>query len=247
MHVDDLLAAVLHAPTPAALAVLADALTEAGHPYGEFLTLHLAGTRRSLELARALERRERRAWLGDLDAVFDSVEYAQGLPVAAHYIGAGVPSSEACAQPLLRAFRRVLLARTRGDPAASLDGYFTLLRAMAPFALTELDAGSGSVDLLPGFEGTKITHLHGLDVLAGVPFEARAWPSVESVDVFLAPGTSLRVMDALLRDPGGLFAARRPRLSLRTSRQPSEAERTSVRAALPRLRARTVLLNGQVL
>jgi hypothetical protein len=245
-----LLARALAARTPDALAVYADALTEAGHPYGEFLTLHLKNTKTSLRQAKTLAAQSSKAWLGALDPLLDTVDYDAGLPVGAHFIGgADAKLDAALTHPLVPSFRRLLLARrgARRTPAGDAGVYLRLVRAMLPHALVELDAGPGCVDALPSLDGRRVTHLHGLDVLAGVRLEARAWPAVEWVDVPLTAGASLRILEALLLDLGGLFAARRPHLSLRVPGKPSRAELANVRAALPRLRARLVTVNDQAL
>ncbi len=233
----------------AALAIAADALTEAGHPYGEFLTLHLQGTKATLKAAKRVAASSGRAWLGPLHEVLDTVEYERGLPVAAHFVGSKASLEPALAHPLLPAFKRLLIARrgARREPAAAVEGYLRLVRAMLRHQLVELDAGTGCVDFLPTLDGRTVTHLHGLDVLAGVPLEGRAWPVVEWVEVPMLAGQSLRVLDALLRDAGGLFAARRPALALRTQGTASAVEVANVRAARSRLRSRAVTLNGRVL
>jgi hypothetical protein len=240
---------VLAADSDAALAIAADALTEAGHPYGEFLTLHLKGTKAALKVAKRVAATSSRAWLGPLYDVLDAVEYERGVPVAAHFAGSSEAVDAALTHPLLASFKRLLVARhgARREPATSVQGYLTLVRAMLPRALVELDAGSGCIDHLPTLDGRQVTHLHGLDVLAGVPLEASAWPQVAWVEVPMLAGQSLRVLDAVLRDVGGLFAARRPAVALRTPGTASSAELANVRAALSRLRSRAVTLNGRVL
>ncbi len=238
----ELLPQVLARRDSASLGIYADALSEAGHPYGEFLTLSLKATKASLKAAKALAGHSSRAWLGPLTDVLDDVEYELGLPVGAHLVSSKPID---LTSPLLPCFRRLLVSRRGAQrwPRIDVKRYLEMVRVMQ---LTELDAGPGVIDHLPTLDGAKVTHLHGLDVLAGVDLEARAWPVVQWVEVPIAAGTSLRVLDALLRDVGGLFAARRPALALRMSGKASTAELANVRAALPKLRSREVTVNGKV-
>lgn len=252
------LAQVLATRSRDAIAIYGDALTEQGHPYGEFISLHLKGSTSAARQAKRLADEASRSWLGPIADVAGSVVYDLGLPVALEvaWDASGTELAAIVAHPLLAAFRRIVRRKTKKARRTDVarETMTPLSRAALAHSLVELDCFDGGLTSVADLDLSRVTHLHDLDLLEAegeaavdprdvlVPSKLR---SVEWVEVRVNPGQSAVVLDVLQRDTSGFFAARRPHLDFFFVNGASAAERSRVKAAVAKLAARAVTIGGQ--
>lgn len=219
------------------IAVYADALSEANHPFGEFLALSLQGTVGAKRKAKALAKASARAWLGPLATLLTDVEYEQGLPIAA-VLAASAPGQfdfeAALKHPMLAAFRRVLLKRSKKTRRTQVDDstWHRLARALVPLGLRELDCVHDCLEAVGDLDLSRITRLHDLE-LTEHTLDARKLPSVTWVEVLVRPGTCGATLQHLRADEGGFFRKLKPDVELVFLGGASAAEQAQVQAFLP--------------
>ncbi len=246
----ELLQRTLQEPSAERLAIYADALCEAQHVYGEFLSLSLRGGA-SLKKATRLAKTYEHGWLGPLAKWVSSVEYERGLPVAVELgerSATPLALADVMANPLLASLRRVLRRRSKTRRQNHFDGsiYSKLAAALLPLGLREIECGPGTDEWEPALL-KHVTHVHDLDLLTrGDVLDPETLPQVTWVEVAIAPGSSLNVYDWLVRDQHAFFDARRPHLEV-FIHNPSGAEVNGLRALAPQLKVSGLTLNGEPL
>lgn len=219
------------------VAVYADALSEADHPFGEFLALSLQGTSGAKRKAKALAKTSARAWLGPLATLLSDVEYEQGLPFAA-VLATSAPErfdfEAALRHPMLAAWRRVLLKRSKKTRRSPVDAetWHRLARALVPLGLEELDCAHFCLEAVRDLDLGRLTRLHNLD-LTDDGLDPGKFPSVKWVEVLVRPGTCGATLQQLRNDEGGFFKKLKPQIELVFLGGASAAEKAQVQAFLP--------------
>lgn len=190
------------APTREAAAVFADALLEAGDPWGEFIARSLRGER---ETATALRLRHEKEWLAGLNSFLCELEYRDGLLFAAA-VSRKAPRdnkriASAIERPMLVTLRR--LVREKSPVRRSNTTPFTAYRALV------LSDRARSLQEIDGSDLKLLRELEargglGITSLLDVPFADRktldaieSLPRVKSLELLLPADALGAALDTL--------------------------------------------------
>jgi hypothetical protein len=186
------------APTREAAAVFADALLEAGDPWGEFIARSLRGEH---EAARSLRATHEKTWLAGLRSYLSELDYRDGLLFGAS-LSRRAPQAKqriasAIEHPMLVTVRRLVRekSKVKGTNATPFTAYRAFVLSERMRALQEIDGSD--LKLL-----RELSQRGGLGItsLLDLPFE-RATASV-----LAQPGLA-RVRSLEFKLPGDACAA----------------------------------------